>query len=147
MGSYQLHAWRDAMALAELLDETFGATKARKVYATFKASDLRTFEGENCKLIGDFIEKPEAQRPAVLRRMSTQNDEDTRIVFVVLAIIGCLRSKDVMEIRDAFRHSMAPGGGNRVTTAALYEFGERIKAHTASYAWPREVFDAAEIDC
>jgi hypothetical protein len=50
-----------------------------------------------------------------------------------------------MEVRDNFRSVLAPGRGNRVTTASVYVFAEEIR-NIFNYVWPSEVFDAMGID-
>jgi len=146
MGSYELFAWRDAMSMAEWIDEEFGVAHARKVYEQFDSSSVLKFERENQDLLANFIQKTESQRPAFLRRVAKKANEDTRILFVTLALIGVLRAKEVMEIRDSFRTALAPGRGNRVTTAGIYVFTEKIR-DIFTYGWPWEPFDAMGIYC
>lgn len=141
MGSYQMHAYSDAMSIASLLDREFGASRARGIYDEIGEQALREYEAEAVDSIADFIKRTESQRPSVLKKIK---DERTRVAFVVLAIIGCLRSKAVMELRDNYRMAMVPGSGNRVTTAALYQFAIEMRA-IFDYSWPFEAFMDAGI--
>lgn len=86
MGSYERHAWSDALAMASYLDEEIGADKARKIYEDVREVDLRKYEEDTGALIQDFIKRSESQRPSVLKKLP---DERTRVVFQVLAILGC----------------------------------------------------------
>lgn len=145
MGSYELFAWRDALALADFLDDTFGAARARRTFEEASQAEILEFESANGSLIGDFIQKPESQRPALLARLRKAADERTLILFVTLALLGVLRAKAVMELRDRFRTELAPGRGNRVTTAAVYDFSREMR-EVYRYAWPSEAFEALGID-
>lgn len=142
MGSYERHAWSDALAMASYLDEEIGADKARKIYEDVREVDLRKYEEDTGALIQDFIKRSESQRPSVLKKLP---DERTRVVFQVLAILGCLRAKEVIDLRDRYRLALAPGAGYRVTTASLYGLSEQMRS-IYTYAWPLEVFDALGID-
>lgn len=84
MGSYERHAWSDALAMASYLDEEIGADKARKIYEDVREVDLRKYEEDTGALIQDFIKRSESQRPSVLKKLP---DERTRVVFQVLAIL------------------------------------------------------------
>lgn len=145
MWSYEVFAWRDALALAAFLADTFGAEKARLSFEAIPLEQVIEFEASNGSLIGDFIQKPEGQRPAFLSRISKSSNVSTQILFVVLAILGVIRAKAVMELRDRFRTELAPGRGNRITTAAVYDFSREMRG-LYSYAWPGAVFDAIGLD-
>lgn len=67
------------------------------------------------------------------------------MAFLTLAIIGCMRAKELFELRDAYRHSLVPGSGNRVTTAALYKFGQEAR-RIHPYTWPSEPILAMGFD-
>lgn len=146
MGSYELFAWRDALSIAMLIDELFGARRARLVFDQFRLEQLLEFEAKNSSLIRDFIQKTESQRPSFLAKICKhEKDENTQIAFVSLALLGVLRAKAVMELRDLFRTELAPGRGNRVTTAGVYDFS--VEMHSVyAYAWPSEVFEAMALD-
>jgi hypothetical protein len=62
-------------------------------------------------------------------------------VFLTLALLGVLRAKALIEIHDRFRWASVLGRGNRITTAALYDFSNEIPA-IFDYGWPAEPFDA-----
>ena len=139
MGSYVLHAWRDAMAIASLLDQEIGIAKARKIYEGLNRDGVIYYESEAEASIGDFIQKTESQRLSFVKKLPAS--ETTRVVFLTLAIIGCVRAKTILELRDNYRNSLAPGGGNRVTVADIYRFGQEV-ASAVSYDWPWEPVDA-----
>lgn len=145
MGSYESHAWHDALALALFIDDEFGAAKARITFEAIPREEVLDFERVNGLLLGDFIQRAESQRPAFLARVCKSAEERTKILFVVLALIGVLRAKAVMELRDRFRTELAPGRGNRVTTAALYDFSREIR-EVYIYDWPWVVFNALGLD-
>lgn len=108
MGSYELFAWRDAMSMAVWLDEEFGTAHARKVYEQFDDASVLKFEREHQELLADFIQKSEGQRPAFLMRITKKVDEDTKILFITLAMIGVLRAMKVMEARDHLPNTLNP---------------------------------------
>lgn len=142
MGSYEMHAWRDAMAIAGLLDETIGARKARQIYERIKKEAVWKFEDSMNGQIAEFIGRSESQRPAVIRKLP---DDVTRVCFLTLAILGCVRAKDVMELRDMYRELLAPGRGNRETTRGLYGFANQVQGFF-NYEWPEEVFSSMGVD-
>ena len=49
--------------------------------------------------------------------------------------------KEVIELRDRFRHSLYPGGGNRDTCAGIYAFNNAMRDVTFM-TWPTAVFEA-----
>lgn len=142
MGTYELHAQRDAMAIAALLDQMIGAEPARKLYASVDIDALRKYERKMESAIADFIGRGESQRPSVVRKLP---DATTRVGFLTLAILGCVRAGKVLEIRDQYRDMLAPGRGNRQTAQAMYEFSLLVE-DTFSYVWPWEVFEEAGLD-
>lgn len=142
MGSYELHAWRDAMAIAELLDQTVGAARARQLYEQVESKVLLEFERLMSADIADFIARSESQRPPVIKKLA---GEATKTCFLVLSILGCLRAKALMEIRDNYREVLAPGKGNRVTTGSLYNFSVEV-INSVNHTWPYEVFSSLGID-
>ena len=141
MGSYEMFAWRDALAIAELICELYGRARAENVYKAVEQKEVVKFESENQQLIADFIQKSESQREPFLRRITKEAGDGTRIVFLTLALLGVLRAKALMELRDQFRTALAPGGGNRITTASLYDFSNALPSIYV-YEWPAEPFDA-----
>lgn len=144
MGSYELFAWRDAMAIAEFIAVEYTVPKARKAYESHEHATISKFEREHAELLTEFIQKSESQRPAFLRRITKSTpplSESTVILFLVLALLGVLRSKNIIELRDRFRTVLAPGRGNRITTSAIYAFSNEMRS-VYSYEWPYEVFDA-----
>jgi hypothetical protein len=143
MGSYQMHAWRDAMAIASLLDETVGIEKARKIYEALPLEKVIKYEQSVAEGIADFIQKPESQRPAFLRKLP--QGIETRVGFLTLAIIGCVSAKDTLELRDAFRNTLAAGGGNRITVSNIYMFAQEVRG-LFTYEWPWEIIDAMGLD-
>lgn len=149
MSSYEQFAWNDAIGIAHLLDEEVGAPRAHKFYDSLAKDSIMKFERDNHDLIANFIQKTEGQRPAYVKRCTKGMNEDgaeaTKIVFLVLAIIGCVRVKEVIDLRDNYRYVLAPGSGNRITTASIYKFSEEVK-QLFQYDWPWEVFNAVLID-
>lgn len=144
MGSYERFAWDDAHAIAWFIEDTFGANTARTIYDAIPTEDVINFEKKYHELIGDFIQKSESQRPGFLRRIGKTAEEETRIAFVVLALLGVLRAKAIMELRDKFSMELAPGRGNRLTTASLYDFSQEIQS-VYKYAWPFEIFSNLDL--
>jgi hypothetical protein len=145
MGTYELFAWQDAMSIAIWMDEEFGATAARKVFEGIARPIVTDFERKYQDLIADYIQKTEGQRPAFLKRITKQADDSTRILFATLALIGVLRAMAVMEVRDNFRTVLAPGRGNRITTASVYVFAGELR-DVFEYEWPSAVFEALGVD-
>lgn len=145
MYSYALHAWRDAQAIGLFIEEEFGAATARKIYESRPHKDVLKFETENSSLISDFIQKSESHRPAFLSRVCKSVDTHTKVLFLVLCLIGIRRTIAIIGLRDKFRTELAPGRGNRVTTASLYDFSlEMLEVY--DYSWPTELFDSLDLD-
>lgn len=149
MSSYEQFARSDAIAIAYLLNEEVGAPRARKFYELLDKDSIIKFEHEKHDILAEFIQKPEGHRPAYLRRCTKGMDEkdtkSTKIVLLVLAIIGCMRVKEVLYLRDNYSYVLAPGSGNRITTARVYKFADEVK-NLIQYDWPWEVFYDAGID-
>lgn len=137
MWKYEIFAWHDAVAIADLLARRYPIQHVRKIFESFDKQDLIRFEQENKELIGDFIQKSEKQRANYLDKIS--NHELSNIVFLVIAIIAVIRVKGVLELRDRYRLMLAPGRGNRITNSALYEFSMEMLA-LFNYSWPEEAF-------
>jgi hypothetical protein len=144
MASYEHHAWSDALSIAELIDSLFGYAVAKKAYGTFSRKEVLEFEAKYVQQIGDFIQKSESQREPYLRRIAKDVGDDTKILFLTLSLLGVLRAKALMELRDRFRNVLAPGRGNRITTASLYDFSNEMPS-LFEYAWPARVFDSIEV--
>ena len=139
MGSYILFAWSDAMDVANLLDQVVGATKARKIYEKMDTETVTKYESDVTEQLAEFIHKTQTQRASYVAKQL--KDEETKVAFLVLAILGLLRVKEVVELRDRYRMSLAPGRGNRDTAAALYLFADKV-SRLYDYLWPDELFDA-----
>jgi hypothetical protein len=140
MGTYILHAWRDAMAIVDLMQDYFDLPKARTIYMGIETSALVEYEEATYEEISNFIRMTESQRRSFMKKF--QKDDRTKVGFLTLAVIGCLRSKAILELRDEYRLALAPGCGNRETTAAVYSFGQRLADELCSYDWPHEVISA-----
>lgn len=150
MGSYELHAWRDAMEIAQDLinvAEEGGITVA-DVRRRFEAMDVTVVsevERKNVELISEYLQKSCSQRPAFLRRITKDVDLQQRCLFLTLCILAAIRARDLIELRDRFRMVLAPGCGNRVTIANVYVFGQEVRG-LFQWEWPSEVFEAMCID-
>lgn len=143
MGSYELHAWRDAMAIANLLHDCVGIAKARRIYEGLNTDAIIRYEAEVDEEIGNFIQKTERQRESFVKKMAV--GEPTLVAFLTLAIIGCVRAKEILELRDRYRLALAPGSGNRATVAEIYRFGMDVDA-TVTYEWPWDPISAMGLD-
>ena len=142
MGSYETHAWRDALAIACMVEDFIGASKARAIYKRMDQQEVWKYEDAMEAAISEFIGRSDSQRPAAIRKLP---DDVTRVCFMTLAILGCVRARDLMELRDRYRELLAPGRGNRETTSGLYAFSNRVQ-ELFEYEWPDEVFAAAGLD-
>lgn len=143
MGSYELHAWRDAMAIAALVDERIGAARARSIYARIPVEEVWKYEDATEGQIAEFVGRSESQRPSMLRKLP--QDEVTQVCFLTLGILGCVRVMEMMELRDRYAGYLVPGFGNRQTVGALYRFCQESQT-LFDYAWPSRVFAAIESD-
>jgi hypothetical protein len=141
MGSYELFAWRDAMALASLLEEEFDVREVRQGFEAMTVEDKLDFESKNVEFIQELIRRSESQRMSYVRKVGKDVSELTRGILIVFAIIGQVRVKDVLELRDRYRFALAPGSGNRVTCSNLYAFQHEVSS-LSGYNWPDEVFEA-----
>lgn len=141
MGSYELFAWRDAMALACLLEEDFDVQAVRIAFDAMQIGQKIDFEDKNCEIIEELIRRSESQRPAYVRKVGKSADEITRGLLIVFAILGQVRVMEILELRDRYRLALAPGSGNRITCSSLYAFQQEM-AGLQTYDWPDHVFDA-----
>lgn len=141
MSSYQLFAWRDAMALANWLEQDYDVKAVRRAFEAQTVDYFLNFEKENRQHIEELVRRPESQRPAYVRKVCKNVDEVVQGIFIVLAIIAQVRNRDLLELRDRYRSALAPGGGNRITCSELYAFHlDAMNLHR--FAWPDEVFMA-----
>lgn len=140
MASYNAFAWNDALSMAELFVSLYNAKEVKKQWRSFKQEDLVSFENSHFRIIGDFIQKSESQRPAYLRALA-KKQPGLHIMIFILAIIGVVRAARVMDLRDRYRTILVPGRGNRLTAAAVYDFAIGVR-NEHSCSWPDEVFDA-----
>jgi hypothetical protein len=145
MGSYELFAWRDAQEIAEILVSEIGYANARQYYKKAGSKVLLDYERKNSSSIAAFIQKSAAQRRAYMRELLAQTDEYTCAIFLILSVLGVIRARENMELRDRYRDLLVPGRGNRVTTAAMYDFTNEV-LDTFNHDWPDEVFENLEID-
>lgn len=149
MGSYELHAWSDAVSMAHDLhafaeNNDLTLRDVRRRFEALSPSQLSDLETKNVDLIAQYLQKSERQREAFFTRITKTVDLDAKLRFLVLCILGAVRAKELLELRDQHRFHLAPGSGNRVTIASAYTFADRV-AELFVYAWPDEVFDAAGI--
>lgn len=150
MGSYESHAWRDAMEIAQDLVDVadeggISILDVRHRFEALDAKEVSKFEGEHVDLIADYLQKSVSQRPPYLRRITKEAGLHQRCFFLTLCIIAALRARDLLELRDRFRMVLAPGRGNRVTIANVYAFGQEVR-DLFHWEWPGEVFEAIGID-
>ncbi|WP_286829236.1 MULTISPECIES: hypothetical protein [Kordiimonas] len=143
MSSYERHAWRDAMEIAADVEEEFGIQRALDVFHEVSARDLLQFDRNNRHLVSDYIKKTAFQRPAFLRKILKGCDEDAAILFQLFAILGLLKAKKMIELRDLYAGFLEPGQGNRVTAKGMFDlFSEVNRATPRLYEFPAEVFEA-----
>jgi hypothetical protein len=145
MCSYEKFAWSDAISMADWLEESFDLVAVRKGFEAMSDAQKLNFEEKNAVIIQEVIGKTEGQRPAYLRKVGKNAGALTQGILIVFAIIGIVRVKEIIDLRDRFRYSLTPGGPNRATCADLYSFYQEMKALTA-LDWPDEVFEAIESD-
>ena len=140
MASYNAFAWDDALSMAELFVLKYNVKNAREQWRLVKQADIISIENSHFRMIGDFIQKTERQRPAHLNAIEKEQP-GLQIMILILAIIGVVRAARVMDLRDRYRTILVPGRGHRLTTAAVYDFAIGVR-NEHSYNWPDEVFDA-----
>lgn len=142
MNSYLWFAWNDAMELASLLEDRCDIKFVRDFYEGLSAEDMFVCEGELQHYISNLLQKTVAQRPAYLRKMGKDHPGTNIPDFVLLlALIAQVRVTEIMDVRDRFRGALAPGEGNRITCAGLYDFGiEMAKLHQQKPVFPYQVF-------
>lgn len=141
MQKYEQFAWQDALSLAAWLKKSFDLEDVRENYESTSIQDIYAFEMQHADLIRELIAKPESQRPAYLRSVCKKGSTLTQGVLIVLAIIAQVRVKEVIKLRDRFRYSLYPGGGNRTTCAGVYAFNNAMRDVTFM-EWPTAVFEA-----
>lgn len=141
MGSYELFAWRDAMALANLLESDYDVKEIRRAFEEMSGAEMFEFENKNREILQELIRRTEGQRPAYIRKVGKNVSETVRGLLIAFAVIAQVRVMRVMELRDEYRLALAPGSGNRITCAEMFAFQMAVSdAH--NIAWPDEVFDA-----
>ena len=136
MGSYVKFAWRDAIDLAILLEETYDP---KEVYDRFKSLNdekLQTLEMELRPDIVELIASTVSRRPGILKKIDTAHPRKHRSELALLfAIIGQTDAEDQL-LR------MKPGGYNRTTCADCYAIASASSRRRRTYEFPRKVFRA-----
>ena len=141
MHKYEQFAWQDALSLAAWLKKSFDLEAVRESYESNSIQGNNDFEKYHADVIQELIATSESRRPAYLRRACKNVSALTQGVMIVLAIIAQVRVKEVIELRDRFRRSLYPGGGNRDTCAGIYAFNNAMRDVTFM-TWPTAVFEA-----
>lgn len=150
MGSYELAAWRDALDMATEFSEEFVVSldmtiwDAQKLYRSIPFDDRADFDDQNREHIANYVAKTPSQRPAFVKKLLKDSKPETKIVFHLLCIIAAKRAYDLLQLRDRFRMTLAPGLGNRVTASGAYLFCMEA-SDLISYDWPDDVFEAIGI--
>ncbi|HBO1619970.1 TPA: hypothetical protein L4F62_006535 [Pseudomonas aeruginosa] len=106
MGSYELYAWRDAMALASWLEEQFDVREVGRAFLKLTIQEKLNFESRNEEFILELIRRTEAQRPAYLRKIGKDATDTTKGLLIVFAVLGQIRVKEMLELRDRFREAL-----------------------------------------
>ena len=143
MHSYARHAYDDAVSIACILAESPGFEEAERVFDKLDIAYVIKTERYFAKQLGDFIELSDSRRPAFLRKFTKEHSAGTELVFVILAAIGAFRASRMFSLRDRFARSLVPGGGYRVTSAAMFDFAQEASGLINNFSWPAEVMDAA----
>lgn len=141
MHKYEQFAWQDALSLAAWLKKSFDLEAVRESYESNSIQGNNDFEKYHADVIQELIATSESRRPAYLRRACKNVSALTQGVMIVLAIIAQVRVKEVIELRDRFRRSLYPRGGNRDTCAGIYAFNNAMRDVTFM-TWPTAVFEA-----
>jgi hypothetical protein len=143
MYRYSEFASQDAIAFAEMLGTEFDLVAVRAAFERMSLEQKVHFEEQNAGIIQEIIRRTEGQRPAYLKRLGKTADAVTCGVVIVFAIIGLVRVRALIEMRDRFE-SMHPGSGYRAACAMIYErqdFYLPSMAGLLDYEWPEYVFD------
>ncbi|WP_131815936.1 MULTISPECIES: hypothetical protein [Pseudomonas] len=142
MWRYSQFASDDAVALAEWLDTDFDLIAVRAAFERMSIEQRVHFEAQNTAVIQELIGRTEGQRPAYLKRVAKNSDATTSGVAIVFAILGLVRVRALIEMRERFQ-SIGPGSGYRVACARIYErqdFYLPSMAGLLDYEWPERVF-------
>ncbi|EPJ5561303.1 hypothetical protein L4P27_006049 [Pseudomonas aeruginosa] len=142
MWRYSQFAQGDAIALAEWLDSDFDLAEVRKVFEAMPQEDRAAFERNNEAVIEELIRRTEGQRPAYLRRAGKNVPEATKGLAIVFAIIGQVRVRHLIDLRDRLM-LIGPGSGYRVTNSRIYSLRnafDGVLQNLSTYDWPSEVF-------
>jgi len=136
MNSYIQFAWRDAMALADLMHQEWDPIRA---HADFSARGEKE-RGEAERLLReevyDLIRATESKRPGMLRRIQRDTKRhDIPELVLLFAIMAQKRAMSELE-------RLTPGGGNRDTCAICYA-QEATRSHVrVVHQFPYDVFEA-----
>jgi hypothetical protein len=151
MWRYDEHAWSTAVELAQLLEEEardagVSLASLRRAFESYASEKLYAYERENYAEIAGFIQKTPSQWGGALRRIFKGAEPAQKLWFIVIAIIACVRARELISLRDDFRMALAPGRGYRVTTAEMYAFGQQTTdIFCSGFSWPSDVFQSAGI--
>jgi len=142
MSSYQSFAWRDAMSVVALIEQRFSLKQAQLVHKTLGEAMLVKQAAIWREALSDFIGMTEAQRAAYIRKMAERGlDQQSILLFLLLAVIALVRVQEIIELRDQYRSILVPGRGNRITVAAVHDFGNAVFALGLSCPWPDDLLE------
>lgn len=116
MHSYSQFALSDAVSLASWLDTEFDLKAVRRAFEGISQLDRAKFDDDNAELIKELLRRTEGQRPALLRKAGKGATEVTKDRLLVFGIMGLVRVRSLIEIRD-WLVLMGPGAGYSVTNA------------------------------
>ena len=136
---YKVFAWQQAVMIGESLAIRGPWEESRAMFGRYSVDELMRFERENGEYLTEFIRKPDMLRTPYFDRVTEVASEDTKVKFLVLAILGVLRTMRIVELRERFSAVLAPRSDPHENTAALYSLSIELQG-LYRYDWPDEVF-------
>src|SRR5512138_1882572 len=133
--SVQHFAWRDAIALATVLLDTFEPHRVLELFRSHTYLQLRNLEKRWRIEVAELIEKTE--RPAELRRLAREHPGHHAPELVLLfAIMGQVRTCRILEMRDRYQTALKDGADSLLECADWYEMSCHIAELFEGYEFP-----------
>jgi len=136
MGSYIKFAWRDAMELAALLEETYTPAEVYRLYEEQTQEELSALEAKLRGNIAALIEATESRRPPILRKIEKETGNQAHAMLAL--VFAIMAQERAMEELDRLK----PGDGNRATCVQCYLLEGTRRHSRIVYEFPHDVFDA-----
>jgi len=123
MWRYSQHIQEDISEILYFINVEFGDDASDRLLDLFMKVDpdrLSQLTDDNSLMIREFVKKSPSQRPAYIRKITKELDDedmDSRLLFFITVITVMGRAQQLMELSDRYGSPFTPGGSYRSVAA------------------------------